>query len=132
MTDAGSLNTLRPVSPDGSPPQTEVSLIGMRFHVCVGVLPHEREIAQPLEVDLVVRHAAMAQGVLDYRDLYETARATIASDPLMYLEPLAEELARRLLAVGGVTWCRVAVRKPHVALGGPLDHAQVAVERSRA
>ena len=106
--------------------------MGMRFHVCVGVLPHEREIAQPLEVDVVVRHAAKEEGVLDYRDLYEATRATIAGDALTYLEPLAEALARHVLALDGVLWCRIAVRKPHVALGGPLQHAQVAVERSRA
>jgi dihydroneopterin aldolase len=105
--------------------------MGMRFHVCVGILPHEREIAQPLEVDLVVRHAAMTQRVIDYRELYEATRAAIDSGPLMYLEPLAEAIAARALAFEGVSWCRVAVRKPHVALGVPLDHAQVAVERSR-
>ena len=119
------------MSPDSSPPQTEVSIIGMRFHVCVGVLPHEREIAQPLEVDVVVRHAAREQGVLDYRDLYDATRATIMSDALTYLEPLAEALARRVLAFDGASWCRIAVRKPQAALGGPLLHAQVAVERAR-
>ena len=114
-----------------APLQTEISLIGMRFHVCVGILPHEREIAQPLEVDVVVRHAATDEGVLDYRDLYEATRATIASDALTYLEPLAEALAQRVLALAGVRWCRIALRKPRVTLGGPLEYAQVAVERTR-
>jgi len=111
-------------------PQTEISLIGMRFHVCVGILPHERELAQPLEVDLIVRHDANPEGVVDYRALYEATRETIANDPLMYLEPLAEALATRALTFPGVTWCRVALRKPQVALGGPLAFAQVAVERT--
>jgi dihydroneopterin aldolase len=112
-------------------PQTEVSLMGMRFHVCVGILPHEREMSQPLEVDLVVRHAAREQDVLDYRELYEATRATIGSDPLTYLEPLAEAIATRALAFEGVNWCRVALRKPQVALGGPLDYAQISIERTR-
>ncbi len=112
-------------------PQTEVSLVGMRFHVCVGILPHEREIAQPLEVDLVVRHDAKREGVVDYRELYHLTQSTLASDPLTYLEPLAESLAAGVLALNGVTWCRVALRKPQVALGGPLAFAQVAVERTR-
>jgi dihydroneopterin aldolase len=114
-----------------STPQTEVSLMNMRFHVRVGILPHEHEIAQLLEVDLVVRGAATEQGVLDYRDLYAAVGATIGSDPLTYLEPLAEALAARALAFTGVSWCRVAVRKPHAAVGGQLDYAQVAVERTR-
>ena len=110
---------------------TEVALVGMRFHARVGILPHEREIAQPLEVDLVVRHAADRGEVLDYRELYEATRTTIDGDPLTYLEPLAEALAARALAIDGVLWGRVAVRKPQVSLGGPLVHAQVAVERAR-
>lgn len=104
----------------------------MRFHVRVGVLPHEREIPQPLEVDLTVRHEAMRSGVLDYRDLYEATRASVETDPLTYLEPLAESLAARALQIDAVSWCRVAIRKPHVAIGGPLAHAQVVIERTRA
>lgn len=118
------------MSPSAATPQTEVSLAGMRFHLCVGVLPHEREMAQPLEIDLVIRHAADRTGVLDYRDLYAAVSETIRHDALTYLEPLANAIATRALAIEGVTWCRVAVRKPHVALGGPLAYAQVAVERS--
>ena len=53
------------------------------------------------------------------------------SDPLTYLEAFAEALAARALTLDGVHWCRVVVRKPHVALGGPLAHALVAVERDR-
>lgn len=106
--------------------------MGMRFHVCVGILPHEREIAQALEVDVVVRHDAMADGVVDYRALYDATRSTIDADARTYLEPLAEALATRILAFAGVTWCRIALRKPQVGLGGPLAFAQVAVERDRA
>ena len=103
----------------------------MRFHVCVGVLPHEREIAQPLEIDLIVRYTGGANAVLDYRDLYEATRTTVDSNPRTYLELLAEAIVERVIAFDGVTWCRVSVRKPHVGLGGPLEHAQIAVERSR-
>ena len=131
MTDVGGTHTLRRVSPHSRSNQIEVALVGMRFHACVGILPHERDVAQPLEIDLVVRHAADRAEVLDYRALYAAACATIESGPLTYLELLAEALAARALAVDGVLWCRVAVRKPQVALGGPLAHAQVVIERDR-
>ncbi|MEP6621427.1 MAG: dihydroneopterin aldolase [bacterium] len=111
-------------------PSTEVALAGMRFHVCVGILPHEREYAQPLEVDLIVRHDA-GRSVLDYRDLYMATRSVVESDPLTYLEAFAEAVATRMFAFDGVDWCRVVVRKPHVSLGGPLLYAQIAIERSR-
>ncbi|MEP6992128.1 MAG: dihydroneopterin aldolase [bacterium] len=113
-----------------STPDTEISLVGMRFHACVGILPHERELPQPLEVDLVVRHAA-GSDLLDYRRLYDATRATVESDPLTLLESFAEALVARVLQLPDVRWCRVAVRKPHVTLGGPLAYAQVAMERSR-
>lgn len=107
-----------------------MALIGMRFHVQVGILPHERQFAQPLDADLVVRHAHRTE-VLDYRVLYDMTRSTIEAGPLLYLEAIAELLVARALGVDGVHWCRVALRKPHVALGGPLDYAQIAIERSR-
>ena len=110
---------------------TEIALMGMRFHVCVGVLPHERELAQPLEIDLVVRLGAAQSGVLDYRALYGATRDTVQSDELLYLETLAERLCARVLEMNGVAWLRVAIRKPHVPVGGPLDYVQVSMERAR-
>ncbi|CAN5859533.1 hypothetical protein BH11GEM2_BH11GEM2_12870 [soil metagenome] len=109
---------------------TEVALTGMRFHTCVGILPHERTVPQPLEVDLVVRHRFDTDNVLDYRRLYDATRAVIEAGPLTYLELFAEALATQALAIDGIVSCRVTVRKPHVALGGPLAHASVAIERT--
>ena len=109
----------------------EVALAGMRFHVRVGILAHEHELAQPLEIDLTVRHRSSSSSVLDYRELYDTVRQHVEQGPLRYLEPLAEAIASAVLAMNDVVWCRVAIRKPHVALGGPLAYARVAVERSR-
>lgn len=111
--------------------QIEIALTGMRYHVCVGVLPHERELPQPLEVDLTVHWQSTGAEVLDYRNLYAATSDTISTGPLLHLEAIAEAIAARVLAMGGVSWCRVAVRKPHVNLAGPLLHAQVAVERTR-
>ena len=111
-----------------------VSLAGMRFHVRVGILAHERELPQPLEVDLSVRLASAMRGddpAVDYRDVYAVARDVVAAGPLDYLERAAERMASRALALDGVTSVRVAVRKPHVPLGGPLAYAEVVVERAR-
>ena len=107
----------------------EITLAGMRFHVRVGVLPHERELAQPLELDLTVRRSASATDVLDYRTLYAIVRDALAAEPLDYLESIAAEIATRVLALDGAAHVRVAVRKPHVALGGPLAYAEIVVER---
>ena len=108
----------------------EITLAGMSFHARVGILPHEREHAQPVEIDLNVR-LRRGDVLLDYRRLYDHVRSVVDGRPLSYLEDIAEEVARRVLEEGAVLAARVAVRKPHVALGGPLRHAEVAIVRGR-
>jgi dihydroneopterin aldolase len=106
----------------------EITLRGMRFHALIGILPHERTVPQPLEVDLTV-HVAPGEGVVDYRKLYDVAAAVISSGPTDYLEEIGDRIARGVLDER-VFHARVAVRKPHVALGGPLDYAEVVIERA--
>lgn len=106
----------------------------MRFHARVGVLPHEREHPQPIEVDVTVWRRrtgdATAATVLDYRRLYDIAAAAVQREPL-FLEEIGDETAAAALASPGAERVRVAVRKPHVGLPGPLAHAEVVVERTR-
>jgi dihydroneopterin aldolase len=106
-----------------------ITLAGMRFHVRVGVLPHERELAQPLELDLTVRLVAEATAVLDYRSLYAIVNGVVAAERLDYLESIGDVVATKVMALDGVAGVRVAVRKPHVSLGGPLAYAEIVVER---
>mgnify|MGYP002777070557 CR=1 FL=1 len=106
-----------------------VALRGLRFHALVGILPHEGEHAQPLELDVVARPLAGATAVLDYRALYACAADAVACQPIGYLETLAADVADRVTALGGVAHVHVAVRKPHAAIGGPLAHAEVALDR---
>jgi dihydroneopterin aldolase len=107
----------------------EISLRGMQFHTLVGVLPHEKEFPQPLEVDVTV-WVSRADGMLDYRTLYAAVSDVVREGPVGYLEDTGEKIAQRVLAGGGVRRARVALRKPHVPLPGPLAHAEVVVERT--
>jgi 7,8-dihydroneopterin aldolase/epimerase/oxygenase len=108
-----------------------ISLVGMRFHVRVGILPHERDLAQPLEIDLSVTRAAGVTGVLDYRTLYALAAEHTSREPLDYLEDVAAAIVDGALMLEGVTHARIAVRKPQVMLDGPLSYAEIVVERAR-
>jgi dihydroneopterin aldolase len=102
----------------------------MRFHTLVGILPHEREVPQPLEVDLTAWVPSDGATRVDYRELYAAAaRAALEGHGL--LEELAEKLADDALAMAGVERVAVTVRKPHVALPGPLACAEVRLERAR-
>jgi dihydroneopterin aldolase len=102
----------------------------MRFHALVGILEHERTVPQPLEVDLFVRCAAEG-GVVDYRRLYDLVAQVVSSGPIDYLETIADRITRGALEDPRVRETRVAVRKPHVALPGPLAYAEVVVRRRR-
>jgi 7,8-dihydroneopterin aldolase/epimerase/oxygenase len=111
----------------------------MRFHVLVGVLPHEQVHPQPLEIDVTVWRAQRADGavgddecdVIDYRDLYDAVAARVSGGPLRFLEDVARTLVGDLLARPYVRRARVAVRKPHVPLPGPLAYAEVVVDSGR-
>jgi dihydroneopterin aldolase len=107
----------------------EITLRAMRFHALVGILPHERITPQPIEVDLSV-HVSDGDGVVDYRALYEVASGVLNADPIDFLEEVGDRIAQGALAHSPrVRVARVAVRKPHVALPGPLAYAEVVIER---
>lgn len=114
-----------------------ISLTGMRFHTRVGLLPHERQIPQPLELDLTVWLSLRGPGNtprsprLDYRDLYAMVADTVGETHHRLLEALCERIARGALALDGVERVRVAARKPHAPIGGPIDYVEVELERTR-
>lgn len=108
----------------------EITLKAMRFHARVGILPHEQTTAQPIEIDLGVA-VADGEGIVDYRALYAVASEILSAEPIDFLEEIGDRIARGALAHNPrVRSARVAVRKPHVALGGPLAYAEVVVQRS--
>jgi len=107
----------------------EITLEAMRFDALVGILPNERTTPQPIEIDLTV-DVGPGDSVVDYRELYDVAAAVMRAAPIDFLEEIADRVAEGALAVNGrICRARVAVRKPRVALGGPLAYAQIVVER---
>jgi dihydroneopterin aldolase len=113
-----------------------VTLKAMRFHARIGVLPHEAEIAQSIEVDasLWVRRAGprvTAKDIVDYLRVYDLVTEVVTGGHINFLEEVGERIAERALEVPLVERVRIAVRKPNVALPGPLSYAEVALERQR-
>lgn len=115
-----------------------ITLKAMRFHTRVGLLPHEQDHPQPLELDLTVwaslRRAGETdspQRLLDYRDLYALVAETVGASHHRLLEGLCEKIASRALALGPVERVRIAARKPHAPISGPLEYVEVVLERER-
>lgn len=116
--------------------QYVVTLNAMRFHTRIGVLAHEAEIAQSIEVDVSVwtsrsEVAHGAEGVIDYRRIYDLVSGIVAEGHIRFLEDLADRVVAGALDIVGVNRVLVKVRKPHVALAGPLRYAEVTLERMR-
>ena len=114
-----------------------ITLRGMRFHTLVGLLPHEEKFPQPLELDLTVYLSLRRVGeadapslLLDYRTLYQMVADTVGTSHHKLLEALCERIARAALALDGVSRVRVAARKPHAPIPGPLDSVEVVIERA--
>jgi dihydroneopterin aldolase len=115
-----------------------ITLRGMRFHTLVGLLPHEEKFPQPLELDVTAWLSLRRVGEsdapamrLDYRTLYEAVAAVVGPSHHKLLEALCEQVARAALQLDGVERVRVAARKPHAPIPGPLDHVEVMIERAR-
>lgn len=108
-----------------------VSLRGMRFHSRVGVLPHEEQLPQPVEVDLSVTVADTVRppNVVDYVALYSAVADVMSVRHIAYLEEAAERVATAALRVAGVVSATVSVRKPHVPLPGPVEYAEITITR---
>ena len=115
-----------------------ISLKGMRFHTLVGLLPHEEKFPQPLELDVTaylslrrVGQTDSARMLLDYRSLYQIVADVVGTSHHTLLEALCERTAAAVLALDGVARVRVAARKPHAPIPGPLDYVEVVVDRAR-
>jgi len=121
-----------------TPSCDRIVLKGMRFHTLVGLLPHEEHVPQPLELDLTVwlplrpvGESDSARHLVDYRDLYQIASEIVGTTHHTLLEALCEKIAARVLTIRAIERVRVAARKPHAPIAGPLDHVEVVIERER-
>ena len=115
-----------------------ITLRGMRFHTLVGLLPHEEKFPQPLELDVTAFLDLSRVGasdspslLLDYRTLYQTVADAVGTSHHRLLEALCERIAGAALKLEGVARVRVAARKPHAPVPGPLESVEVVVERAR-
>jgi dihydroneopterin aldolase len=98
----------------------------------VGILPHERLIPQPIEVDLTVALNA-GEGVVDYARLYRAVAGVLDGGAIDFLEQVGDRVLDAVFAESArIQDARIAVRKPHVSLGGPLEYAEIALRRSVA
>jgi dihydroneopterin aldolase len=126
-------------APDAEGCRRVVFVRGLELMARLGIHPHEKAAPQRivLGVELVVRDefgpAAVGpddfKRVVDYAQLVETARATVAAGHVLLVETLAERVALAALADPRVERARVTVEKPDAF--PDVASVGVVVERTR-
>jgi dihydroneopterin aldolase len=114
-----------------------IELRGLRLTAVVGVLPEERERAQPLEVDLVIEADTTAAGLsddladtVDYGSVCDVVAATAKGAEPLLLERLAALLADAVLGLDGrIDAVELAVRKLRPPVAHVLDSSGVRIVR---
>ena len=111
-----------------------VFLRQLQMDAVIGVHDWEREIRQPLVLDLEMasdtRTAARTDSIadaLDYQAVAERITDYVRHSSFQLLEALAEACARIVLQEFGVSWVRLTINKP-----GAIGNAQavgVSIER---
>ncbi len=114
-----------------------IEVRGLRVMGTHGALAHEREAAQPFELDLSIETSFEAaaesdalEDALDYGPVVAAAAGVVAEERFTLLEALAEAVATAVLADGRVRSVEVALRKVRPPL--PVDVATVGVRIRRS
>ena len=116
-----------------------IFLRGMRFMACHGVLPHEREVPQPFEVDVEMGLDLRAAGESDdlgdtvnYAKVYDVVSTVLTVTRKYLIEAIAEEIADDLLRdFDSLRWVRVTVHKPGAPIDGIFSDVGVTILRRR-
>ena len=106
------------MTPPASGHQT-LSLTGLRFNANVGILAHEKNAPQPIQVDaelsLGKQHLAPRDDdilhVLDYRRVRQIIIDECTAEHVNLLETLIGKLSHRLMQLPGVLGVRVKIAK---------------------
>lgn len=130
--------TGRPLDSVDAMNDDRIEIRGLRLSARCGVLPSERERAQPLEIDVDLIGDLTRAGATD--DLSDTADYGAVCDLIEHvcaresphlLEHLAEMLADEVLAAAEVDTVTVAVRKLRPPVPQQLATSGVRITRSR-
>ena len=117
------------MTPPASGHQT-LSLTGLRFNANVGILAHEKNAPQPIQVDaeLSLGEQPLAPRdddilhVLDYRRVRQIIIDECTAEHVNLLETLIGKLSHRLMQLPGVLGVRVKIDKLEI-----FDDCEVAI-----
>ncbi len=108
-----------------------LALTGLKFDANLGILQHEKERSQPIQVDAelnlgtqpLLPHDDDILQVLDYRKVRQIVIDECTERHINLLESLIGKLAHRLMQLPGVTGVRVKITKLEI-----FDDCAVAIK----
>jgi dihydroneopterin aldolase/2-amino-4-hydroxy-6-hydroxymethyldihydropteridine diphosphokinase len=116
-----------------------IEIRGLRVMTVVGVLPHEREAAQPVRLDVSLgvdlRDAGRSDELGDtanYGAVAEALAAVVRESKDLLLERLAHRAAQTALAFDRVEWVELTVTKLRPPIPDDVETTAVTVRRTRA
>ena len=122
----------------GEARRDKILLEGMRFFGYHGWLPAEQTLGQWFEVDLELTVDLSLAGAsddiaftVDYSKIYADIKAIAEGPPMGLIEALAAKMAKACFVPPQVQAVTIRVKKPQVALGGPLAYSAVEISRRR-
>jgi dihydroneopterin aldolase len=107
-----------------------LSLSGLRFKANLGILPHELDAPQPIQVDAELNLGPQdllpsdddISNVLDYRKFRQIIISECTAEHVNLLETLIGKLSHRLMLLPGVIGVRVKIAKLEI-----FDDCEVAI-----
>ena len=107
-----------------------LSLSGLRFKANLGILPHELDAPQPIQVDAELNLGPQdllpsdddISNVLDYRKFRKIIISECTAEHVNLLETLIGKLSHRLMLLPGVIGVRVKIAKLEI-----FDDCEVAI-----
>jgi dihydroneopterin aldolase len=115
-----------------------ILLNGLVFFGRHGCHAAEKELGQKFTVDVELECDLQRAGetdaledTVDYVAIYNATKEIIEGQSVQLLEVLAQQIADFALNDPKVLSAWVRIRKPHVAMPGPLDYLGVEITRTR-
>ncbi|RUO22968.1 dihydroneopterin aldolase [Aliidiomarina minuta] len=115
--------------------QDKVIIEGLEVDTVIGIYDWEKEIRQPLVIDLQMAwpnqapaHSDNIEDALDYEALCNQITSWLQAQPFALIERVAEHIASQIIEQFSVSWLRVRVAKPTAIKQARL--VAVEIERS--
>jgi dihydroneopterin aldolase/2-amino-4-hydroxy-6-hydroxymethyldihydropteridine diphosphokinase len=119
-------------------PMDRIAINGLRVMTVVGVLPHEREAPQPLQIDLVLEadlhdagHSDELADTANYGSVSEAVAAVVRDSKDLLLERVAARVAEVALAIERVEQVTVTVTKLRPPIPEDVTSTAITIVRHR-